>query len=82
MYAIGSKASAEHPEQSGIISRNYVSASGIIEPDLKDNGAHDKLREADQKEHVAPCVAGTILQFHWFQGLRLVSVAVWNHIEE
>ena len=53
-YAIGSKASAEHPEQSGIISRNDVSASGIIEPDLKHIGAHDKLREADPKEQVSP----------------------------
>ena len=48
-YAIGSKASVEYPEQSGIIPRNDVSASGIVEPDLKHIGAHDKLREADQK---------------------------------
>ena len=57
-YPIGSKASAEHPEQSGIISRNDVSASGLTETDLKDNGAHDKLGEADPKEQVSPWMAG------------------------
>ena len=34
-----------------------MSASGIIEPDVKHIGAHDKLRGADPKEQVSPCVA-------------------------
>ena len=42
----------------GITSRHCVSATWIMETDLKHNGAHGKLMGADQKEQVAPWVAG------------------------
>ena len=78
---IGFKASGEYRDSPGTTSRHCVSATWIMETDLKHNGAHGKLMGADQKEQVAPWVAGNYV-FHRFQGLRLVSVAVWSHIKE